>query len=136
MTFTSTGDKSSIKLVKQLLNKLFQFCLQSEYSDYILEFIKLDVIEPAIKTLRRLEGQPSGSISKLFNPEEDLHPSLLYFVIQLCMQHRVPCVIESSTFLPTMMQLALGMFVKFWVSSESSVPMKLLTVSQNIVFFC
>jgi hypothetical protein len=35
-----------------------------------------------------------------------------------------------------MMQLALGMFVKFWVSSECTVPMKLLTVCQNIVFFC
>jgi hypothetical protein len=56
LTFTSTGDKSSIKLVKQLLNKLFEFCLKSEYSDYILEFIKLDVIEPAIKTLKRLEA--------------------------------------------------------------------------------
>ena len=48
----------------------------------------------------------------------------------------MPCVIESKTFLPTMMQLALGMFIKFWVSSESSVPMKLLMVCQNIVFFC
>lgn len=56
LTFTSTGDKSSIKLVKQLLNKLFEFCLKSEYSDYVLEFIKLDVIEPAIKTLKRLEA--------------------------------------------------------------------------------
>jgi hypothetical protein len=33
------------------------------------------------------------------------------------------------------MELALGMFVKFWVPSESSILMKLLTSCQNIVFF-
>lgn len=33
------------------------------------------------------------------------------------------------------MGLALGMFIKFWVKDGTAIPMKLLTVCQNIVFF-
>jgi len=33
------------------------------------------------------------------------------------------------------MGLAMGMFVKFWVATESTIPIKLLNVCQNIVLF-
>jgi hypothetical protein len=33
------------------------------------------------------------------------------------------------------MGLAMGMFLKFWVATESSIPIKLLNVCHNIVLF-
>lgn len=78
LTYTSTGDKIALTHVKKLLSKLFKFCLHSDDSEFLLEFIKVEIIESAIRTCRRLESQKSGSITKNFSSEQDLHPFLLY----------------------------------------------------------
>ena len=80
--------------------------------------------------MKKLESEKTQSISKFFVSEQDaiekLHPLLLQFSIALCLEFRVKVVLESKTYMPTLMGLALGYFIKFWVSSESTVPMKLL----------
>lgn len=79
------------------------------------------------------------AIGKFFDTEataiEFLHPSLLRFAINICLEFRVTVVRESKTYLPTLMGLALGFYLKFWVPNDSSVPMKLLSTCQSIVFF-
>lgn len=71
--------------------------------------------------------------------EEDaitlLHPSLMLFVINLCLEFRVKAVIRSKSYLPTFMGLALGMFVKLWGPSDAKLCMKLLIICERIIFF-
>ena len=81
-----------LKLIKSLIRKLFTHCIAAG-DQYIHEFLHRDIILPGIVTLKSLEAEKSVSISKYFVSEEDaiekLHPSLLHFAINLCLEFRV-----------------------------------------------
>lgn len=85
---------------------------------------------PGVATLKKLESVKAPKVQQFFASEDDaielLHPSMLNFAIGLCLEFRVNCVLESQTYLPQLMGLALGFFVKFWSDSESVIQMKLL----------
>lgn len=126
--------------MKLLIRKIFQFCVSNEkYIDFINQFLHEDVIIPGIATLKQFEDKKPVNVNKHFETEETaiefLHPSLLYFTIQCVLQFRIKSVLQSQTYLPTLMGLALGMFLKFWVKDGTAIPMQLLTACQNIVFF-
>jgi hypothetical protein len=94
---------------------------------------------PGLETLKKLEAEKAAQINKLIANEEDaitlLHPNLLLFVINLCLEFRIKVVIQSKSYLPALMGLALGMFVKLWNPQDAKLCMKLLIVCERITFF-
>lgn len=90
--------------------------------------------------MKKLEAEKSPQIDKIIGTEEDavvlLHPSLLHFVINLCLEFRMDFVLKSKSIIPTFMGLAMGMFTKLWNPKDAKVCMKLLVVCERIIFFC
>jgi hypothetical protein len=99
-----------------------------------------DILLPGLKTLKKLEAEKTITVAKLITTEEDaikfLHPSLLAFCTNLCMEYHVPFVLKSKSYIATIMGLAMGYFVKVWGNADAKICFKMLVTCERIAFFC
>lgn len=87
--------------------------------------------------MKVLEKEKEQKTNEIFNrTEEDvlqkLHPTLLCFIVNLCLENRLSCLLKSKSFLPALMGLLQGYFAKI----HNPACLRVLRAIERIVFFC
>ncbi len=141
LTRKSTGQKTEVRSLKEMLRRLFKFCIADPtYTKFIHKFVFEDIIQAGKLTLDALKSEKPKAVSAHFATEDiaivQLNPYLLKFVSNILMENSPDWLLGSKTYLPCLFSLCFSFLVKFWDKKDGQISGILLNSALRILFFC
>ena len=141
LTRKSTGQKTEVRSLKEMLRRLFKFCVSDPtYTNFIHKFVFEDIIQAGKLTIDALKAEKPKAVSAHFATEDiaivQLNPYLLKFVGNMLMENSPDWLVASKTYLPCLFSLCFSFLVKFWDKKDGQIGGILLNSALRILFFC
>ena len=141
LTRKSTGQKTEVRSLKEMLRRLFKFCVSDPtYTKFIHKFVFEDIILAGKLTIDALKAEKPKAVSAHFATEDiaivQLNPYLLKFVGNMLMENSPDWLLASKTYLPCLFSLCFSFLVKFWDKKDGQIGGILLNSALRILFFC
>jgi hypothetical protein len=141
LTRKSTGQKTEVRSLKEMLRRLFKFCVSDPiYTKFIHKFVFEDIIQAGKLTIDALKAEKPKAVSAHFATEDiaivQLNPYLLKFVGNMLMENSPDWLVASKTYLPCLFSLCFSFLVKFWDKKDGQIGGILLNSALRILFFC